>query len=1361
MVRQLFLKASFLAASAAALFVLLGPPTALGARTPDRRPGPPAPRQPAQPRDVSPSDSEANRATREGDRRFRSPYPEPAMWRLRPALPAPRVVVDTDAPVIDVAREAALTTRSPEDLDPTIDVQITQEIIDKATELGSVEAMYEFVRNECDFQPYYGSQKGSVETLHQRAGNDYDLASLLIALLRASNVPARYAEGVVEMPIARATSWLGVDSVDVAASILYTNGMEGVTVVGPSDTTCCVGHGTPGCDTPAVEACVCAQDPYCCDTAWDSQCASEVEIFGCGSCVGDIEAVRARRIWVEAWAARGHGSPAWVPLDPAFAQTTVDGGLDVPEEMGLDAQAFIDNYWDPTEPEVELPRPVTPLELLKQDLQNYLDANHPGMTIADAMRTHELASEQLGVLPASLPYKVRSREAPYSEIPAARRYQIRFHLHNDGTTLIDHTLDLPTIAGKRVTIDFVGATSADQSIIDSYGGIYQTPPSLVNLKPVLRLDGQDVSVGASGVGMGRTHDSDIHFLAPTNASGLPQNVVPAICNTIVTGASQAIGFAVQGVPERLLLSPPEDDTEGLASLRFDTAMDYLSIVERGDRELGRIMHTFVTTDVADAIVENVVNVTYDIFGVPQTFVWKGLRVDADRSVLGIWPVDHMDEPDQEPKDFMIISGAEGSLHESLTYEKSYGQDSVSTVKILEQARANDVTVYKRWSTLPLPANTLSASDRLSIENAIRAGHVVTFPADPLTVGGTTTGQWTGAGWIDMDPADGAAGYIISGRSNGGATVEVWPPEFIDLSEDDREVRRVGIEITRPAHDSPDGDAIFTRDHEQTLVFEYKVHVTYDDGSTRTLPGGSDTYKRETRNTTRTFRPDNYAFTVWIARSFWWFSNETIAEAERRVSIAGALVRGPDGILSSCRSQPERNLLVTQTDVASAPAQLQACVYPDKDPSGGSLASGYSWSGGPKLRFLSSTQPLTEVGPSGTDPSAQEEDQAVDVVVQLSGGKTVHGARSLSFESGGSDKRHKMTVIKLLLRSVDYLGAGNHVVSKTGAPESDWIYDHFQDDGHPIDYAEWQDTTRDGDPEVNDPVCYTRTSSPAMVAVLESLPEVSKTPLVDLQVKEGSTILADAKGVAAGAPTSVVTLQWTLPLPNTVANAVRNLEWVASAHDQNTYARMAWTATHFFVTYAAPETSPPTAIRLDWCTDMANGATTPDEIGDRIGPDAVGGTHFGPKSIWGSPPSLESAWQVLDGEKADCGTLSRLMKYELDLLGATGSEVRFVYARHASWGGLDQPEPPSGRESDGQGHWLGMWFAGGLGGGWNNYEGCCVFRSKWWEGGNGTWAASAYSVLLEVTLPNTDGMNTNHQAWDHDRPTAVAYPPGTP
>lgn len=48
------------------------------------------------------------------------------------------------------------------------------------------------------------------------------------------------------------------------------------------DGDCCYSNGSPGCEVPSVEACVCGLDPYCCDTTWDATCASEA-INDCGA----------------------------------------------------------------------------------------------------------------------------------------------------------------------------------------------------------------------------------------------------------------------------------------------------------------------------------------------------------------------------------------------------------------------------------------------------------------------------------------------------------------------------------------------------------------------------------------------------------------------------------------------------------------------------------------------------------------------------------------------------------------------------------------------------------------------------------------------------------------------------------------------------------------------------------------------------------------------------------------------------------------------------------------------------------------------------------------------------------------------
>jgi hypothetical protein len=380
----------------------------------------------------------------------------------------------------------------------------------------------------------------------------------------------------------------------------------------------------------------------------------------------------------------------------------------------------------------------------------------------------------------------------------------------------------------------------------------------------------------------------------------------------------------------------------------------------------------------------------------------GLRVDADRSVIGVWEVDDLGPLSGEPRDFLIIGGAEGSLWENRVFEEAFGQDSVSTIKILELAIDAGVTVYTRWNTLPLPANTQPLSVRQAIQNSILNGQEVTFPADPMTIGSPGTGEWTGTGWIDMDPSSGAAGYLISGGNNGGATVEFWPPEFIDLQEGDRTVVQVTIEITKPDNDSPDTDAIFTRANVQHLEFEYLVHVTYDDASMATL----GPYKKTTRNTTKTFQPGNYTFKVWIARFIWW---GVLAQAERKVSIVGVLIREDDG--TEAGAAPPKLLCLKPAGQTPEVKKLKARVIPAKASDGTTdMGSMYAWSGGSKIMLNPTNTQAADASITGDQPSGSANDQPINVNVTLVDGKVVAGVAEFKF-GAEQDKKHEMTALK--------------------------------------------------------------------------------------------------------------------------------------------------------------------------------------------------------------------------------------------------------------------------------------------------------------------------------------------------------------
>jgi hypothetical protein len=65
--------------------------------------------------------------------------------------------------------------------------------------------------------------KGTEWTIHERAGNDFDQANVLVELLRASDIPAYFVYGTVEMPVERARAWLDVKDTNEVVEAFQRN----------------------------------------------------------------------------------------------------------------------------------------------------------------------------------------------------------------------------------------------------------------------------------------------------------------------------------------------------------------------------------------------------------------------------------------------------------------------------------------------------------------------------------------------------------------------------------------------------------------------------------------------------------------------------------------------------------------------------------------------------------------------------------------------------------------------------------------------------------------------------------------------------------------------------------------------------------------------------------------------------------------------------------------------------------------------------------------------------------------------------------------------------------------------------------
>ena len=121
----------------------------------------------------------------------------------------------------------------PRFLQPTSEVVIDQAITDLAAQLNnSTVEISNWIRNNIDYLPTHGAIQNASLTLRSKRGNAYDISSLLIALLRAANIPSRYVSGTVEVDAERIKNWLGgIEDINSAVSLMTQGGIPTNVVV--------------------------------------------------------------------------------------------------------------------------------------------------------------------------------------------------------------------------------------------------------------------------------------------------------------------------------------------------------------------------------------------------------------------------------------------------------------------------------------------------------------------------------------------------------------------------------------------------------------------------------------------------------------------------------------------------------------------------------------------------------------------------------------------------------------------------------------------------------------------------------------------------------------------------------------------------------------------------------------------------------------------------------------------------------------------------------------------------------------------------------------------------------------------------
>ncbi|MCP4657616.1 MAG: hypothetical protein GY856_19595, partial [bacterium] len=453
------------------------------------------------------------------------------------------------------------------DLAATPEAPLDDEILAFAASLGhDYVRIYEHVRNEIACEWYAGSQKGAVGTLRAGSGNDVDQASLLIALFRASQLAARYVHGVVELPVEAVADDLGLTD--------------------PSEVPDALARAGVAC-TPVIRG-------------------------------GRVAAVQVEHTWVVAHlpysnyrgAVVDSSGRTWLPLAPALATYDWTPSTGILRQMDLQVDAVLSDY-------LAAPQPIDLLSHLRDEVEAYLTQNSPGDSYEEQLGQRTVVRQELGLLPSSLPMAVVAitGEAPAlaDEMVMTARFVVRAGVEETSEVVLDGTVALSELTGRRVTLSYIPATVDDHQTVNAFGGLSGVPLYLVRVRPHLKINGRPEVVGTGSLEMGVAHRLEVELLGPFGSERVTPHLSPSGgTQTVVSGSYHALGFGVQGMPRQV---PDEDDpadTEKLAAqLLSQIALSLNEQWSAAEDELAGLLDVAVLRPLPSVVmVSNAVAVDY-------------------------------------------------------------------------------------------------------------------------------------------------------------------------------------------------------------------------------------------------------------------------------------------------------------------------------------------------------------------------------------------------------------------------------------------------------------------------------------------------------------------------------------------------------------------------------------------------------------------------------------------------------------------------------------------------------------------------------------------------------------------------------
>ena len=667
----------------------------------------------------------------------------------------------------------------PEYLESANEAEITDDILEKANELNNNPVkIYEWVHNNVEWQPTWGGQQTADMTLDVLRGNAMDISTLLIALLRAAKIPARYVYGSVDIAVDKFINMAGnFDNLDSAMEFVSAGGVPVTSIISG----------------------------------------------------GKISKVRMEHVWVEAavpfYPSRGskpvskrNPIDSWVPLDGSAKQYIYFDGMDCEGiisnaaqniDINLDEILNIDkneNSFKILDSDFSLNSFQETKDLITDNLDKITDLSEKNV-----IGGREIIIENFNYLPGTLPYKSVSKGIKYAKLIESLQTLVTLSLDFNRYSeqyLESKSYPLYKLNQESISISFRPATDSDEKLFESYfpkvdpdrtdindinSALPKFFPSSINVIPEIKLDEKVILSGAS-----LPFGEEVQISYKINH---PQKLYFNHTYKVVAGSYLALGVVGSNLSQKTYKQLRLKISQVIEQISDASYSQLTKQTLFGDAFVATILYYYYefisqTHNIGIQKKMNYVSMpTMGTFG-HEPYQRKIFGINRGIEPYGLFmnvytvhiAQSRTKESEDNKKEFNMQVGILSSMLEHVVPERVYSQGDLndkndlgcgfSAMKALGLAKQNDQRFF-----IITPENQTTALNKINhdaasmreIRDALNAGmHVITH-TDPVKVPG-----YKGSGYIILNPLTGEGAYRINGGKNGGFLFGIYMANLLSL-----------------------------------------------------------------------------------------------------------------------------------------------------------------------------------------------------------------------------------------------------------------------------------------------------------------------------------------------------------------------------------------------------------------------------------------------------------------------------------------------------------------------------------------------------------------------------------------------------